>query len=176
MHCRCGIYAAKELDQLQDMGLYMPGLALCPNHVFGEVYLWGVTVEHTCGWRAQFAYPKNLVVPLEMIPLNANMEWFRSQSWLSYNIDIFIASGTKRIPLWFRESGYQDIGVDYASNPANRRIQDFACMPMSVQSAWLHQNRILTGWSAFGPALFLLLTEFVLYFLLYAWVDLMMLH
>lgn len=174
MHCRCGIYAAKELDQLQDMGLYLQCLAVCPSHVFGEVYLWGVLVEHTLGWRAQFAYPKNLVVPLEMIPLNANMEWFRSQPWLAYDVDVFLANGTKRIPLWFRESGYQHIGLDYAGNPANRRAQDFADVPISLQSAWLYQNRILTGWSAFAPVLFLLLAELALYFLLYAWVDLVM--
>jgi hypothetical protein len=32
--------------------------------ICGEVYLWGRLVEHELGWRAQFAYPKTLFLPL----------------------------------------------------------------------------------------------------------------
>ena len=33
--------------------------------IHGEVYLWGTVVEHELGYRAQFAYPKNFVLPLK---------------------------------------------------------------------------------------------------------------
>jgi len=32
--------------------------------IYGEVYLWGRVVEHPAGWRAQFAYPKTLKLPI----------------------------------------------------------------------------------------------------------------
>lgn len=35
-------------------------------HIAGEVYLWGKVAEHTCGYLAEFAYPKRLFCPPEM--------------------------------------------------------------------------------------------------------------
>jgi hypothetical protein len=67
--CTCGIYAARSLDQLREMRY--AALAICGEaYLCGEVYLWGVVVELKLGWRAQFAYPKNLVVPFEMISVD----------------------------------------------------------------------------------------------------------
>ena len=60
--CTCGIYASKSLNDLRWTGYTHHG-------IHGEVCLWGTIVEHERGWRAQFAYPKNLVVPLSMLPL-----------------------------------------------------------------------------------------------------------
>ena len=59
-NCSCGIYAAKNLDHLRGIGYADQG-------VRGEVYLWGTVVEHKLGWRAQFAYPKTLVVSPELV-------------------------------------------------------------------------------------------------------------
>ena len=42
------------------------GYERCGIH--GEVYLWGTVVEHELGWRAQFAYPKTLFLPPDLIP------------------------------------------------------------------------------------------------------------
>ena len=36
--------------------------------IYGEVYLWGTVVEHELGWRAQFAYPKNLFLSPDALP------------------------------------------------------------------------------------------------------------
>jgi hypothetical protein len=60
--CTCGIYASKSHEHLRSAGYEGYG-------IHGEVHLWGTVVEHELGWRAQYAYPKSLVLPLEMIPL-----------------------------------------------------------------------------------------------------------
>lgn len=48
--CSCGIYALKEQPDR--------------SKVFGQVNLWGRVVEGELGWRAQYAYPKHLWVPV----------------------------------------------------------------------------------------------------------------
>jgi hypothetical protein len=55
VRCTCGIYAFKEKDQLFAQG-YNPAYS-----VYGQVSLWGVVVECTRGFRAEYAYPKNIV-------------------------------------------------------------------------------------------------------------------
>ena len=60
-NCTCGIYAAKNIEHLRQLGYADRGIC-------GEVYLWGTVVEHALGWRAQFAYPKNLVLPFTCYP------------------------------------------------------------------------------------------------------------
>jgi hypothetical protein len=57
--CSCGVYAGKNYQHLQDISL-STAFESC---VHGEVYLWGKVVEHDLGYRAQFAYPKSLVLP-----------------------------------------------------------------------------------------------------------------
>lgn len=59
--CTCGLYAARTLDHLSSMQYHS-------YHeddfvVVGEVKLWGTVVEGTQGWRAQFGYPRRLLVP-----------------------------------------------------------------------------------------------------------------
>lgn len=51
--CHCGIYAAKGKDR--HFRQYREGQA-----VWGEVYLWGKIQEYSEGYRAEFAYPKQL--------------------------------------------------------------------------------------------------------------------
>lgn len=59
--CTCGVYAANNIDHLRQYGYYERG-------IHGEVSLWGRLVEHNLGWRAQFAYPKSLFLPLHLVP------------------------------------------------------------------------------------------------------------
>jgi hypothetical protein len=59
---RHGIHAfasrelAEEYFHAQSRGRTTP-------HVYGEVALWGRVIVHEQGYRAQFAYPRNLLVP-----------------------------------------------------------------------------------------------------------------
>jgi len=103
--CTCGIYASKSLSHLRRLG-YME------NRVHGEVNLWGTVVEHQDGWRAQFAYPRNLVVPLAIVPLGMN----RLDLWLTslsaYGCDIFIDGEAGTVPLWRKDSGAAAAGID----------------------------------------------------------------
>jgi hypothetical protein len=54
--CRCGIYAAKSLDHLREIGYNGLG-------VIGEVALAGEVVEGELGYRAARAWPVKLYVP-----------------------------------------------------------------------------------------------------------------
>jgi len=68
-HCSCGTYAAATFNRLFDMGYTKtPGdglFAAPPGEVTiaGQVNLWGGIVPGQYGWRAQFAYPRKLLVP-----------------------------------------------------------------------------------------------------------------
>lgn len=52
--CSCGIYALKNQEW-----------AIIAGNVWGMVYLWGRIVEGPQGYRAQYAYPKELFVTQE---------------------------------------------------------------------------------------------------------------
>ncbi len=54
--CTCGVYAARTLEHLREIDYHAEG-------VLGEVHLWGSIVPGELGWRAQYAYPKQLYVP-----------------------------------------------------------------------------------------------------------------
>lgn len=62
VHCTCGIYAYKTPEDAK-FGENAPrNLGTSSNvDVWGECYLWGRVIEHSRGWRAQFAYPKSFV-------------------------------------------------------------------------------------------------------------------
>ena len=102
--CTCGVYAAKSVDHLHRTGYEQYG-------VTGEVYLWGTVVEHEQGWRAQFAYPKKLVLPTDMVPFTMS----RVESWLTtlaaYGCDIFVLGKTGNVPLWLKGTGYDSAGL-----------------------------------------------------------------
>ena len=57
--CHCGIYARKisSKEEYRDSGYWFGDW-----DVTGQVALWGRVIEHRDGYRAQFAYPINLVV------------------------------------------------------------------------------------------------------------------
>jgi len=111
--CRCGIYATKDVDQLQKFCGIGFGIS-------GEVYLWGTVVEHQFGWRAQYAYPKSLVLSPETFlfqPDGAPSGVKRIQSCLSdltrYGVDIFWAKpGKKRTLVWSTCFGYEVTGLE----------------------------------------------------------------
>lgn len=56
--CDCGIHALKNLEAvLEDVPK-----PLFPPLVLGRVALWGRVIVGSRGWRAEFAYPVNLIV------------------------------------------------------------------------------------------------------------------
>jgi hypothetical protein len=104
--CTCGVYAAKSREHLRQLGYEGRGIR-------GEVHLWGTVVEHELGWRAQFAYPKRLVLPPELIPSDTKEMESRLGALAAYDTDIFINRGGQSIPLCRRGSGFDAAGLDY---------------------------------------------------------------
>jgi len=105
-NCTCGVYASKSLEQL-----LTTGYAKCGIH--GEVYLWGTVVEHELGWRAQFAYPKTLFLPSDLIPSDTKEMECRLGALAAYETDIFIVGCGQSIPLCRKGSGFDAAGLDY---------------------------------------------------------------
>lgn len=123
--CTCGIYASKTLHQLRRIGY-------AQDRIHGEVCLWGTVVEHEEGWRAQFAYPKSLIVPLSMVPFGMRSV----ESWLlrlaAYRCDVFVLGESGTVPLWRSESAVDADGFDllvqrchawYARRREQRRLK-----------------------------------------------------
>jgi len=104
--CTCGVYAAKNFSHLQAIGYANYG-------IHGETYLWGTVVEHRLGYRAQFAYPKNLVLPLDTIPFKMSEAESRLETLLAYGVDISVSKGEGTISLWSKEAGFNYAGFDY---------------------------------------------------------------
>lgn len=104
-NCTCGLYAARNLEHLRQLGYASYG-------VCGEVYLWGTVVEHRLGWRAQFAYPKNLILPLSLLPFTLSELNARLQTLVAFGTDIFVLRSGKSIRLWKRSAGYDADGLD----------------------------------------------------------------
>lgn len=65
--CSCGCYAAASFNRLFDMGYTKSeGLfSVGPEQVSiaGQVSMWGGIIPGNLGWRAQFAYPRKLLIP-----------------------------------------------------------------------------------------------------------------
>ena len=53
--CRCGVYAARSLDDIRRERPAWP-----PAPVIGTASLWGTTIDHERGWRSRWAYPSRL--------------------------------------------------------------------------------------------------------------------
>jgi preprotein translocase subunit YajC len=107
--CTCGIYAAKNSEHLRQIGYADGG-------VCGEVYLWGTVVEHKLGWRAQFAYPKSLGVPLSLLPFTLAELNARLLALIAFGIDIFVLHNSQSMRLWKHGSGCDPDGLDYIIN------------------------------------------------------------
>jgi len=102
------------------------------NRIHDEVSLWGTVVEHEHGWRAQFAYPKTLVVPLSIVPLGMNSLELWLASLSAYGCDISVDNKTGLLALWRRDSGVVAAGIAllmqrcnawYARRAEERRIK-----------------------------------------------------
>jgi len=104
--CTCGVYAAKNIEHLRQLGYEGRGIR-------GEVHLWGTVVEHERGWRAQFAYPKSLVLQPDLIPSDTKEMEARLGALAAYDIDIFMLGGGRKIPLCRRGLGFDAAGLDY---------------------------------------------------------------
>jgi hypothetical protein len=104
--CTCGVYAVKTLDHFRSAGYERFG-------IHGEVYLWGTVVEHELGWRAQFAYPKTLFLPPDLIPSDTKEMESHLEALAAYDIDIFMLGGGRKIPLCRRGLGFDAAGLDY---------------------------------------------------------------
>lgn len=62
--CACGVHGSMDLTSLRDHGLCLaPGTPL----VMGTVALWGKILPDRRSWRAQFAYPTELLVVRETV-------------------------------------------------------------------------------------------------------------
>jgi len=97
-NCTCGIYAAKTFDHFSSSGYERYG-------IHGEVYLWRKVVEHQLGYRAQFAYPKSLVIAPDILRFSSAPMQDRLRGLVAYGIDIFVADDNGNIPLWTKHSG-----------------------------------------------------------------------
>jgi hypothetical protein len=105
-NCTCGVYAVKTLHHFRSAGYERYG-------IHGEVYLWGTVVEHELGWRAQYAYPKTLFLPPDLIPSDTKEMESRLEALAAYSTDIFIVGGGQSIPLCRKGSGFDAAGLDY---------------------------------------------------------------
>jgi hypothetical protein len=104
LDCSCGVYAAKSREHLRQLGYEGRGIR-------GEVHLWGTVVEHELGWRAQFAYPKTLFLPSDLIPSDTKEMECRLGALAAYGTDIFIVGHGRKIPLCRKGSGYDTAGL-----------------------------------------------------------------
>ena len=106
LDCTCGVYAAKSVEHLRQLGYEGRGIR-------GEVHLWGTVVEHEFGYRSELAYPKALFLPTDLIPSDTKEMEQRLGAIAAYDIDIFVVGGGRKIPLCRRGSGFDAAGLDY---------------------------------------------------------------
>jgi hypothetical protein len=104
--CTCGVYAAKSLEHLRQLGYEERG-------IHGEVYLWGTVVEHRLGWRAQFAYPKSLFLPLDAVPFALVEMAARLKTLIAFGADIFILGEHESIRFWTNGAGFDSSGLNH---------------------------------------------------------------
>lgn len=109
-NCTCGMYAGINMKHLIDINYIQRG-------IHGAVSLWGRLMRHTHGWRAQFAYPKFFVVPVNMIPFDMAEAQRRLATLVEFDVDIYLQTerdarvGQEKIPLWVRDFGYSQQGL-----------------------------------------------------------------
>lgn len=108
--CTCGMYAGINMQHLIDIDYIGRG-------IHGEVSLWGRLLRHTLGWRAQFAYPKNFIVPIGMIPLELMEAKNRLDMLTQFGVPISLqvereaVVGQTTLPLWMPDFGYSQQGL-----------------------------------------------------------------
>lgn len=70
--CMCGLYSAKTREHLMDLGYN--GYSDPNTRAIGTVSLWGKVIEGDQGWRAEFAYPREMYVAYEAYELAAGLQ------------------------------------------------------------------------------------------------------
>jgi hypothetical protein len=61
LECECGIYAYSR-DGFENRAFIYEFATQRNSYIFGEVYLWGRVLICENGFRAEYAYPKNLTI------------------------------------------------------------------------------------------------------------------
>ncbi len=88
--------------------------------VHGEVCLWGKIWEHELGYRAQYAYPKNLTISVTpftirkvmVSPFTVREAMAQLEMLVEYGVDLFLAPSVapddicERTPVWSQEFGF----------------------------------------------------------------------
>jgi hypothetical protein len=119
--CKCGIYGSKCLDHLRRTLYWQYG------GVHGEVNFWGSVVEHEQGLRAEFAYPRSLYLPSDMLPVTMKKIQPRIQALVGYGCDLFIAHDTSSIPLWRKGSGLDAAGLEFLTSRGEKWYAQRKC-------------------------------------------------
>jgi hypothetical protein len=120
--CTCGIYATKDCDTLLRSGINKQSIR-------GEVYLWGVMFEGTNGYRAQYAYPKNFVISLDLLggeflgEVAEGISRMQLEALSKFNVDMFLTRTWKNplysedgeepapVPVYVKDEGWQNAGL-----------------------------------------------------------------
>lgn len=145
--CTCGLYAAKNLQHLDSLGY------LKHRVIHGEVNLWGKIIEHRAGYRAEYAYPKNFVIPFRMIPVSDAERRFSSLT--AFGVDIFIefpkmvkedrVSFQGNIPFWNKTDGFSEQGTRVVISRLQQITKQKTVQPIKVG------DRIaICGWTHIG--------------------------
>jgi hypothetical protein len=124
-NCTCGMYAGINMQHLIDINYIQRG-------IHGEVSLWGRLERNTLGWRAQYAYPRYFVVPVNMIPFDMTEAQKRLQTLIEFGVDIYLQKerearvGQEKIPLWVADYGYSEQALSWL---VDKRAQWYADNP-----------------------------------------------
>ncbi len=111
-NCTCGLYAGINMQHMIDINYIQRG-------IHGEVHLWGRLERNTLGWRAQYAYPKYFVVPINMIPFDMTEAQKRLATLIEFDVDVYLQPdrearvGGEKIPLWIRDYGYSQQALSW---------------------------------------------------------------
>jgi hypothetical protein len=94
LNCQCGIYACKTRDQAVARARFMPRAAI------GEVALWGRVIEHQDGYRAQYAMPLQLWIPVSAEYRNTVVNALaRRDSLLTYAAQVGLCDSESGLPV-----------------------------------------------------------------------------
>ena len=141
--CSCGVYAARSPEQLFPFR-QLDQIGYAWLSIYGQVYLWGNVIEHSLGWRAQFAYPKSLVLGTHMFP---SMEGATSilDALTVYGAEICLANEERTTPLWSKRTGYDKDGLDILRAVAMENILKVAVFATDQARVKLLQDQVRSG-------------------------------
>lgn len=149
--CTCGMYAGINFQHLINIGYAQRG-------IHGEVSLWGRLQRCTLGWRAQYAYPKNFIIPSSMLPFELRVFEKRMKILIAFDVDIYLQTekeahvGQTNLPLWIKDYGYSQQGLDWIlTERAQWKPPEIEGIKVGDRLAVLHDNggiSIVQGLSA----------------------------